>query len=119
MLSSQAKAATVTQVSGAVTYGQTVTVPAGTVLRIDPAANTTVEIAGNLVVLGTLEMKPNPGVVHTLRFMGINEATFVGGGNVMLESDPGPWVMGSGRLDLIGAEKVGWNRTGSDPTWSK
>lgn len=115
----RAEAATVTEISGIVTYGSTVTVPTGTVLRFDPSLDTTVEINGNLVVFGTLEMKPNPGVTHILRFMGINEATFVGGGTAVLESDPGLWVMNSGRLDLVGDPKVGWNRTGSDPTWSK
>jgi hypothetical protein len=112
-----AQGATVTQISGAVSYGSSVTVAAGEVLRFNPAANTTVEIDGNLVVRGVLEMKPNPGITHTLRFVGVDESAMVGGGLAVLESDRGLWVMDSGRLDLVGAEKVGWNRTGTDPTW--
>lgn len=38
-------------------------------------------------------------------------------GNGVLESDVGLWVVGGGQLDLVGTRRVGWNRTGSDPTW--
>ena len=104
-------------ITGVVTYDSTITVEAGDVLRFDPAHDTTMEISGNLVVEGTLEMKPEPGISHTLRFVGVDESAFVGGGMEVLESDRGLWVVGSGRLDLVGEEKKGWNRTGTDPTW--
>ena len=94
------------------------TVPAGHTLRFDPASDTTLELTGNLVVMGTLEMKPRPGVRHTLRFVGVDEAAFVGGGMEVLDSDVGLWVMDQGRLDIEGAPRAGWNRTGTHPTWS-
>lgn len=110
--------ASTTVVSGTVSYSSTETVAAGDVLQFDPSVDTTLEVSGNLIVEGTLEMKPNPGVTHTLRFAHVDESAFVGGGTVVLESDRGLWVMGSGRLDIVGDQKVGWNRTGDDPTWS-
>ncbi len=117
-LSMAADAAAVTDVSGDVSYGASTTVDAGDVLRFDPTKDTTLEVSGNLIIEGTLEMKPNDGVTHTLKFLGVDEDDFVGGGMEVLESDRGLWVIGAGKLDLHGEEKVGWNRTGSDPTWS-
>jgi hypothetical protein len=93
------------------------TVPAGRTLRFDPDRNVTLELRGNLVVQGTLEMKPNRGFRHVLRFGGIDEEDFVGGGMRVLDSDVGLWVMGHGKLDIRGDPRAGWNRTGSDPTW--
>jgi hypothetical protein len=93
------------------------TVPAGHTLRFDPDRNVTLELRGNLVVHGTLEMKPKRGVRHVLRFVGIDEEDFVGGGMRVLDSDVGLWVMGHGKLDIRGDPRAGWNRTGSDPTW--
>jgi len=93
------------------------TVPPGHTLRFDPSRNVTLELRGNLVVRGTLEMKPNRGVTHTLRFVGIDERAFVGGGMDVLPTDVGLWVMGKGRLDIHGRSRAGWNRTGADPSW--
>ena len=61
-------------------------------------------------------MKPRPGVTHTLRFVGIDERDFVGGGMDVLESDVGLWVMGSGRLDIRGepARRMESEGNGSD-----
>jgi hypothetical protein len=36
--------------------------------------------------------------------------------NVLI-SDVGLWVTGSGKLDIRGDPRAGWNRTGYDPTW--
>lgn len=113
-----AQAADVMVLSGDVAITQTLVVSPGQTLRFDPSTPTTVEISGNLVIEGTLEMKPVPGVTHTLRFTGVTESTFVGGGMEVLESDRGLWVVGAGRLDIQGSPKAGWNRTGTDPTWS-
>ena len=93
------------------------TVRAGHTLRFDPSSDTTLELTRNLVVDGTLEMKPNRGVRHTIRFVGIDEADFVGGGMDVLDTDVGLWVIGDGRLDIEGTPRAGWNRTGRDPTW--
>ncbi|MGH8925911.1 MAG: hypothetical protein ACRDWA_14935, partial [Acidimicrobiia bacterium] len=112
------RAATVNQVSGTVNFDATTMVGPDEILQFDPAQNTTLEVAGNLVIEGALEMKPNPGVQHILRFVGVNEAAFAGEGMSVLESDRGLWVMGAGRLDLLGQAKTGWNRTGVDPTWT-
>ncbi len=115
--SRSADAAAVTEVSGDVSYSASTTIAAGEVLKFDPAKDTTLEVSGNLVIAGTLEMKPNNGVTHTLRFLGVDESSFIGGGVEVLESDRGLWVTGAGKLDLQGEEKTGWNRTGTDATW--
>jgi hypothetical protein len=93
------------------------TVPPGHILRFDPAKDTTLELRGNLVVQGTLEMKPEPSVTHTIRFVGIDESRFVGGGMSVLTSDVGLWVIGRGRLQIEGTERAGWGRSGMDPSW--
>lgn len=93
-------------------------VPAGRTFVFDPNRSTTVEVPGNVVVRGKLVMKPaRADVVHTLRFVGVNESRVVGGGNDPIPSDVGLWVVGSGVLDLAGTPKTAWNRTGSDRTW--
>jgi hypothetical protein len=95
------------------------TVGVGRTLRFDPAVNTTLVLSGNLIVRGTLEMRPRRGVTHTIRFVGIDESKFVGGGMEVLDSDVGLWVMGKGRLDILGEPRAGWNRTGTDETWRR
>lgn len=103
--------------SGTVVLTGDQTVSPDQILRFDPWRDTTVEISGNLVVEGVLEMKPTPGVEHVLRFTGVDEAAFVGGGMTVLSTDRGLWVVGGGRLDIVGAERAGWNRTGGDLSW--
>jgi hypothetical protein len=106
-------------VSGNVQLNQPLTVQPVQRLQFDPLVSTTLTMdAANLVVLGTLEMRPaHPDVVHTLRFINVKEQSFVGGGMDVLASDVGLWVMGDGRLELVGTSKSAWNRTGSDPSW--
>lgn len=100
--------------SGAVGL-DTLTVRAGETLRFDPDRDTTVEMTGNLVVEGRLEMKPaHAGVQHTLRFVGIDEDAFVGGGTGPVPSDVGLWVVGAGQLDVAGAPKTAWTRLAGD-----
>jgi hypothetical protein len=107
-----AAAERVTTVSGSVTWPKGKTIPAGHRLRFDPNASTTVTVSGgNLIVEGVLEMRPAvPGVVHMLRFTNIAEATFVGGGDAVVASDRGLWVIGSGKLDVSGEPKLAWGR---------
>jgi hypothetical protein len=76
-------------------------VAARQVLTFDPAAPTTLRVVGNLTVLGTLVMRPNPDVTHRIVFADRGELL----------------VTGSGVLDIQGTPKVAWNRTGSDPSW--
>jgi hypothetical protein len=89
-------------------------VPPGHTLRFDPARNTTLEVSGNVVVNGTLEMRPEPNVTHTLRFVGVTESAFVGSGMDPIASDVGLWVMGRGRLDAVGSPKRAWARVEGD-----
>jgi hypothetical protein len=94
------------------------TVGAGTTYCFDPTADTTVEIrnGGNAIVSGVLQMRPaNATVDHVLKFTGINESGYVGGGDLPVATDPGLWVTGAGILDIAGTPKVAWNRTGDDP----
>lgn len=64
----------------------------------------------NVVVTGALVMRPaSANEVHTLRFAGVNESAFIGGGMDVLDSDTGLWCMGAGRLDLQGANKTAWS----------
>jgi hypothetical protein len=83
---------------------------AGATLRLDAGTSVTLTFTANVVVDGTLVSRPNPGVRHTIRFEGVNEAAYVGGGMTPLPTDVGLWVMGAGRLDLAGWEKRSWLR---------
>lgn len=105
-----------TIVSGNTTWPTGRTIAAGERLVFDPNVSTTVTVSGgNVIVEGTLIMRPaNPAVVHTLRFTNVNEADFVGGGDVPLASDRGLWVTGAGKLDLAGSAKLPWTRLTSE-----
>ena len=93
------------------------TVPAGQTWSFDPNSDTTITSTGNIIVYGTLEMRPANGTIdHFLQFTGINE-NFQGGGNDPIASDVGLWVMGAGRLDIRGTEKQAWSYD-YDPAWA-
>lgn len=77
-------------------------------LTLDPTKNITLSTNKNILVTGKLISNPNPDVIHTIRFTGVDENKFVGSGMDVLDSDIGLWVMGAGQLDLQGAEKTGW-----------
>lgn len=68
--------------------------------------------SGNIIVNGVLQMVPNPDVDHSIRFRGIDENKFVGGGETVLDSDIGMWVMGNGQLMLQGGRPFNWNPGG-------
>ena len=82
----------------------------GGVLTLDPAATIEIRTSGNLVVEGRLVSRPVPSVQHRVVFVGIDERRYVGGGMQVLASDVGLWVMGTGRLELVGAPKQAWSR---------
>lgn len=104
--------------SGSVSFPDGVEIPAGEVWAFDPTSTTTVEAAGNVVVRGTLVMHPADRTVeHTLRFVGIDEQAFVGGGMEPLETDVGLWVVDEGVLDLVGTERTPWDREWH-PEWA-
>lgn len=89
-----------------------VVVRPGAMLIFDPNRSRTLSSTGNVVVRGTLRMAPRyRKVVHRLRFVGIREGRFRGGGMDVLASDVGLWVMGRGRLALKGSSKLPWTRT--------
>ncbi|HXF56079.1 MAG TPA: hypothetical protein VNO34_00545 [Actinomycetota bacterium] len=73
----------------------------------------TVETPRNVVVRGTLRMRPG----SRLRFVDVDESSFVGGGMDPLATDVGLWVVDGGRLDIQGTPRAGWNRTGTDSSW--
>ena len=88
------------------------TVPAGDTWTLNPNADTTITSGGNIIVRGTLVMKPaNGNVEHLIQFTGINESNFAGGGMDPIASDVGLWVMGSGRIILEGESKPAWAYT--------
>jgi hypothetical protein len=106
--------------SGDVALDDALRVGPGESLRFDPDRSTTVTTSKNVVVEGVLEMRPSrPGVVHTLRFVDVNEGAFEGGGLQVLGSDVGLWVMGNGRLDVAGTPRKAWNRKGSHRSWER
>lgn len=94
------------------------TVNGGDVVEFPASCSATLESSGSIVVYGTLRLRPaDPSVVHTLRFTGVNEASYVGGGDGVTPGDVGLWVQGAGVLDAQGTPRAGWNRTGADPSW--
>ena len=113
-------------ISGA--YPQGFTVPAGETWEFSSGTVTVGNTTGgtpqtrqaNVVVLGTLKIRGSGNVAapSTLKFLGIDESTFVGGGLVTTASDPlitnrndpGIWVIGNGVLDIVGTAKTSWTR---------
>lgn len=86
-----------------------ITVNAGGELRFAPGSSVTISTTANAIISGTLTMRPSSAAtIHTLRFVGINEANYVGGGLVPLATDVGLWVVGAGKLDLAGSTKTAW-----------
>lgn len=90
-----------------ITYNEPVEVT-GT-LTLDSSKTITLTMNNqNLVVSGKLVSKPIWPAVHTIRFTGVDESKFVGGGEAVLPTDIGLWVMGNGMLDIYGSEKTAW-----------
>jgi hypothetical protein len=98
-------------------YPEGVVIPADESWVLDPNTSITLSASGNVEVLGELVMQPASGdVEHTLRFEGVDESAFVGGGMDPVASDVGLWVMGDGQLRLEGEEKPAWGYE-MDPAW--
>lgn len=103
--------------SGEESFPNGFVIPAGEVWAFDPDVDTTVSVSGNVIVEGTLEMRPASGdIEHVLRFVDIDESAFVGGGLDPVDSDVGLWVVGDGQLVLEGEEKTAWSYE-YDPAW--
>lgn len=77
-----------------------------------------VRLQGNLRTTGgTIGMRPG----SSLTFIGADPDLYVGGGLTYapeFANDFGIWIGHDGVLDIRGTPKVGWNRTGVDPTWA-
>lgn len=83
----------------------------GALLRFGHQSTATLESSENIVVEGTLEMRPETTAFeHTVRFVGVDESAFVGNGMEVLASDIGLWVMTMGKLSIRGASKTPWTR---------
>jgi len=97
----------------------TVTVKEDGLLEFHPDTSSTLTVSGNVIVEGLLRMQPSAHEIeHVLSFVGIDETKMVGGHtHHPLDSDVGLWVVDDGVLHAEGTDKVGWNRTGYDPTW--
>lgn len=89
-----------------------VSIEPGGRLSFDPKVGHTLQSTGNVVVRGTLQMRPSAAAVHqTLVFPGVDEGRYRGG-HIMepLDSDVGLWVLDDGVCDLVGAAKSPWTR---------
>jgi len=87
------------------------TVPAGETWEFDPGADTKVTTSGNVVVLGTLRMRPSSaGYEHFLQFTNVDESKFIGGGMTHNDApnDIGLWVEDTGVLDISGTPVTPW-----------
>ena len=105
---SSARAENVTLNTNATVAG--VTIQSGGQLTFDPNATRVLSSSANVEVAGgILQMRPaSSAVKHELSFININEANFVGGGEVVLASDVGLWITGAGKLDAVGSDKTAW-----------
>jgi hypothetical protein len=91
---------------------RSVQVAEGGTLAFAEDKSASLELRGNLVVEGTLEMvAPDPKVEQVIRFVGVDEGAFRGGGHEVLDSDVGLWAHHHGQLDIRGAAKTSWTRT--------
>jgi hypothetical protein len=91
-------------------------IEAGARLDFASGRSATLESTRNLLVDGHLGMHPSsPEVVHVIRFVGIDESAFEGGGGEPLDADVGLWVGHAGMLDAAGTAKTSWTRTRSGP----
>ncbi|WP_127127404.1 PA14 domain-containing protein [Pseudoflavitalea rhizosphaerae] len=89
----------------------------GAALIFDADKSAVMTSTANVIVEGRWQMHPSSASVeHVLRFTGIDEAKFVGGGMDVVREDIGLWVMGAGRLELEGSYQFPWTRsTGAIP----
>ncbi len=92
-----------------------VSISSGATLEFDKDKSTTLQSSGNIVVDGTLRMKPSGAkIIQTIRFIDVDENQFVGGGMDVLSTDIGLWIMGAGTTDISGSVKTSWtNATGN------
>ena len=93
-----------------------VNVNTGGTLKFDDTKNTILRSSANIVIEGKLLMQPaSHSVFQKIEFINVQENQFVGGAAMtVVSSDVGLWVMGSGKLDLLGSPKVAWLNAAGD-----
>ncbi len=91
-----------------------VTVAQAGTLTFDPAASRRLVSSRNVVIAGTLVMRPSAAAnVHALELVGVDESAFMGGhSDAPIESDIGLWITGNGLVDLAGTPKRSWTNLG-------
>jgi hypothetical protein len=90
---------------------RTVTVTAGSTLEFASNTSAELQVSGNVVIEGTLEMRPaGHSIDHVLRFVGVDEQAYVGGGHQVLDGDVGLWFTGHGHAMLQGTPRLPWTR---------
>ena len=84
-------------------------------LVFDPTKSHTLTSSANVVVHGALRMRPGAADVHqVISIVGVDEGRYVGGETeVPQDTDVGVWVLHSGVVDLLGAEKTAWTHLGT------
>lgn len=88
-----------------------VRIESGATLAFAPDQSATLETDRNVLVAGRLRLRPaSRQQHHVLRFIGVDETRFVGGGMQPLASDIGLWVVGRGILDAVGTARTAWVR---------
>jgi len=96
---------------------RTVIVTPGSTLEFAADADAQLQAFGNVVVEGTLKMQPaGYDIDHALRFFGVDEEAYVGGGHHVLETDTGLWFTGQGHARLAGSHRLPWTRAVSSLT---
>ena len=84
-------------------------ISSGATLKFEPSQSALLQSSKNIVVEGLLEMTPaSQKVVHSIRFINIDESAVVGLSHMVLDTDTGLWVINSGRLNLVGSPKKSW-----------
>ncbi len=88
------------------------------ILFFEPSKSVLIQSTKNILVTGLLQMTPvSASIIQYIKFTDINENNFAGGGMDPVPGDIGLWVMGAGRLQLLGADKTSWtNATGAIAT---
>lgn len=87
-------------------------VPFNATLTFESKKSSTISSTKNIVIEGRLVAKPvSHKTIHTIRFVDINEARFIGGGSMeIMDSDVGLWVTKAGVVALQGTPKTPYTR---------
>lgn len=85
------------------------------ILMFNPGISTTLTTDGSIINMGVVERAPvSADIVHLIKFINVNEAAMVGGGNIVLPTDIGFWTMGAGFRYERGTPKTSWTNAVGD-----